>query len=311
MSKVSVIIPTHNRCHLLPDAVKSARQAGSDVEIIVVDDASTDNTSEVCQSLEGIHYIRLERNQHTAGARNIGLLASSAKYIAFLDDDDIRLPGSLDLQIKALEANPEAGMIYSQVMLCDQEGKTGEATQPATFPEGDIFWELLGHDLVILLQAAVIRKECFFRVGLLHDRLPGIEDWDIAVRIAELYPVIALKQPVTVYRESVPSSKQSTSSPNVLCTMAVQHQKRLLTLPRAAAASAEKRQDARQRLLRKMSQSLIWNAATHLPTGAREYARANLLAALRLNPLGSCRLGVFKLLLLSCLPQLRNTTPNL
>ena len=311
MPKVSVIIPTYNRPHLLPKAVESALNAGTDVEVIVVDDASTKETEEVCRKLKGIRYIRLERNQNLGGARNIGILASSSKYLAFLDDDDIRLPGTLDFQIEALEANPEAGMVYGQIIPCDQDGKLSESRQPPSCPEGDIFWELLGNDLVILMQAAVIRKECFFRVGLLHNYLYGIEDWDIAVRIAELYQVIALAQPVTVYRQPVPSSKQFTSSPNVLCTKAVHHQKSLLTLPRAAAESKEKRKDARQRLLRKMSQSLIWNAATHLPTGAKEYARTNLLAALRLNPLGTFRPGVLRLLFLSYLPQMRSGNPNL
>jgi hypothetical protein len=277
----------------------------------VVDDASTDETAEVCRKLDGIRYIRLERNQRTAGARNIGILASTAKYIAFLDDDDLRLPGSLDLQIEALEANPEAGMIYSQVILCDQAGNTGGAKQPASCPAGDIFWELLGLDWAILLQASVIRKECFFRVGILDSYLPGIDDWDITVRIAELYQVAALEQPVTVYREPTPFSSQGSSSLHILASKAVPHQKQLLTLPRAVAASAEKRKDARQRLLRKTSQSMIWQAATYLPEGANKYARANLLTALRLNPLGTCRPGVFKLLFLSCLPQKRSNGSNL
>ena len=95
MSRVTVIIPTHNRPHLLPRAVESARAAGSDVEIIVVDDASTDQTATVCRNLEGIRHIRLERNQGVAGARNVGIFESSGKYVAFLDDDDLRLPGSL------------------------------------------------------------------------------------------------------------------------------------------------------------------------------------------------------------------------
>jgi glycosyltransferase involved in cell wall biosynthesis len=79
------------------------------VEVIVVDDASTDDTASVCRALEGIKYIRLEQNQGVAGARNVGLLASSSDYIAFLDDDDLRLPGSLDLQTGALSLQSKAG----------------------------------------------------------------------------------------------------------------------------------------------------------------------------------------------------------
>ncbi len=97
--KVSVIIATHSRPHLLPRAVQSAFEAGTDVEVIVIDDASTDETAEVCKNLKGIKYIRVERNQRVAGARNLGILASTADFISFHDDDDVRVPGSLDKQL--------------------------------------------------------------------------------------------------------------------------------------------------------------------------------------------------------------------
>jgi glycosyltransferase involved in cell wall biosynthesis len=103
MATVSVIIPTHARPDLLPRAVDSARQAGADVEIIVVDDASTDATPEVCKNATSSTF---ESKKSGRGRRrNIGIFVSSSEYIAFLDDDDLRLPGSLDLQLAAL-ANP-------------------------------------------------------------------------------------------------------------------------------------------------------------------------------------------------------------
>src|SRR4051794_24382893 len=112
MPKATIIITTHHRPHLLPRAVESALCAGTDVEVVVVDDASTDETARVCESLQDVRYVRVERNQGVAGARNIGILASSGQYISFLDDDDVRLAHSLDAQVEALEAAKEAGMIY-------------------------------------------------------------------------------------------------------------------------------------------------------------------------------------------------------
>src|SRR5688572_1442343 len=110
MPGVSLIIPTFSRPRLLARAVESARAASAiPPEIIVVDDASTDETAEVCRNLAGVKYVRLERNQGVAGARNVGLLAATQEYVAFLDDDDQRLPGSLDLQVAKLEENPGAG----------------------------------------------------------------------------------------------------------------------------------------------------------------------------------------------------------
>jgi len=184
MLRVSVIIPTHSRPHLLPRAIASAREAGSDPEIIVVDDASSDATAEVCRKIEGIKYVRLDRNQGVAGARNVGILESSGQYIAFLDDDDLRLPGSLDEQADALDANPEAGFICGGMIMADQNYQlTGEVVTPRS-AGGDVFWELLELDFPIMGLSALIRKECFLRVGLFKRPLDGIDDWDMFVRIA-------------------------------------------------------------------------------------------------------------------------------
>src|SRR5262249_15831483 len=121
LPRVSVIIATHCRPNLLPRAIESARRSGSDVEVIVVDDASTDATADICRGLSGIRYVRLDRNQRCAGARNVGIVASSSDYITFLDDDDLRLSGSLESQVDRLESAPEAGLIYGQVLLGDDK----------------------------------------------------------------------------------------------------------------------------------------------------------------------------------------------
>src|SRR3954465_13975067 len=114
MLSVSIIIATRNRCGLLPRAIDSARRAGANVEVIVIDDASEDRTREACAPLlsDGrVRYLRLSRQLGVAAARNVGLISSTAPYITFLDDDDLRLPNSLDQQLELMEANLDAGMI--------------------------------------------------------------------------------------------------------------------------------------------------------------------------------------------------------
>ena len=291
--KVSIIITTRNRPHLISRAVESARAAGTDVEIIVVDDASTDETAAVCRKLTNIKYVRLERNQGVAGARNVGILASSGKYIAFLDDDDLRLPGSLDLQVRALEDNPAAGFVCGAMIMANQEYQpTGEVFLPRN--SGDVFWDLLELDFPVMPLSTLIRKECFLRVGLLNRKLLGIDDWDIFTRIAEVYPVLIIDQPMGVYRQPTPASAQGSSSQATQLRRVSRHQLQLLRLPKAMRAPASKRRAIRQRAINRIADTLLWNAARHLSRGEYRTVYANILGALRLNPLRAARPGAYK-----------------
>jgi glycosyltransferase involved in cell wall biosynthesis len=294
MPRVSVIIPTHERPQLLARAVKSAQAAGTEVEVIVIDDASTDETAEVCRNLPDINYVRVERNQGVAGARNIGILVSTARYIALLDDDDLRLPGSLDIQIEALEAHPEAGFACGAMIMADQDYQpNGEVVRPRQ--SGDVFWELLELDFPVMPLCAVIRKECFLRTGLLNRRVSGIDDWDIFTRIAELYPVLVLETPVGVYRQPTPFSGQGSSARAAQLRLAARHQLSLLRLPRAAAAPSPKRRAIRKRMLNRVSENLLWTALTqYLPHGKMAPAYANISVALRLYPLSAVRPSAYK-----------------
>jgi glycosyltransferase involved in cell wall biosynthesis len=297
MARVSIIIPTRNRPHLLRDAIESARAAGLDVEIVVVDDASVDATAEVCRELEDITYVRLERRQGVAGARNVGILASTAEYVSFLDDDDLRLPGSLDYQVARLESEPRAGFVCGPVLMLDEIGRvTGEIEDRPTLRDGDAFWELLAFNFPALPISVVVRRECFFRVGLFNPQLKGIDDWDLWVRIAELYPVASVSQPVSLYRKATPTSKQGSSALASHYARAARHQLRLLRLPRAMAAPLHQRRKARRDALNRISDQLIYSAWTWLPKGAYRYALNNILTSFLLNPRWPLRPKVFKFL---------------
>jgi len=289
MPRTSIIIPTFNRPQLLPRAVESARAAGKDVEIIVVDDASVDGTAAVCSELGGVKYIRLEHSQGVAGARNVGILASSSEYIAFLDDDDLRLPGSLDQQSELLAANPDIGFVCGAMLLADQEYTlTGDISVPPQ-GHGDRFWELLELDFPVMPLCVLIRKECFMKVGLLNSRLRGIDDWDILVRIAELYPVLVLADPVGIYRQPTVSSGQGSSSQATQLYHALAHQRQLFQLPRVQLATRAQRRRARRSTVNRVADTLLWNAAGLVRERAFNSAVTNVVTALRLNPLRALR----------------------
>jgi len=238
MSVTSIIVTTHNRPHLLVRAIESARLAGSDIEIIVVDDASLDQTQTICRTLPDIKYVRLERNQRVAGARNVGLLVSSGEFVSFLDDDDVRLPGSSDEQVRILEANSQAGLVYGQAIVKDE---SSEEVYPLDCLHGDVFWRLVTQNF-IPCGSAVFRRSCLDRVGLLDSYLAGLDDWDLWIRIASLFPIVALEKPVMIWKRSSPVSGQGSSQAASIVSRAVQQfRTRWMKLPRAVAAKVEVR----------------------------------------------------------------------
>ena len=289
MPVVSVIIASHNRSAFLPRAVASARAASKDVEVIVVDDASTDETADVCRNLSGIRYFRLKRKQGTGGARNIGILNSKGDYLTFLDDDDVRLAGSLDLQVEALRSAPEAGLIYGQALLADQNGLTKGDIYPGSCPQGDVFWKLLSENF-IPCGTAVFRRDCLFRTGLLDQSAPGVDDWDLWVRIASLYQVMAVAQPIMVWRKSTPVSGQETSRADVMATLSTNlFRRKWFKLTRVAEAPAWKRRQIRRQFSRNMASHLVFETARALVAGHFRGVQKNTLVALRLHSFASIR----------------------
>jgi glycosyltransferase involved in cell wall biosynthesis len=281
MPTVSVIIATRNRASLLPRAVESARLAAAGVgaEVVVVDDASTDETGEVCARL-GVRTLRARRRLGPSGARTVGLAAAGCEYVSFLDDDDARLPGSLDAQVAALAARPDAGLAYGRALYGDGEGRPAGGSYPDECPQGDIFWELMRRNF-IPCPTVLFRRECLLRVGLLDEDAPGIEDWDLWVRIAEQYPVLSDGRAVAVWRRPTLTSGQFTSRPERLHRLARRlHREKWLRLPRAAAAGREERGRAADAFADGEAQALVWEAAEGLKAGsAAAFARVALAGA--------------------------------
>ena len=306
MPKVSVIIATRNRCALLPRAFESARRAGSDAEIVVVDDASEDQTPEVLKEWTDVHYIRARRRLGIGGARNVGVIASSSEYITFLDDDDVRLPRSIDTQVEALERCPGAGMIYGKVLYGDQECCPKGGSYPDRCPRGDLFWELLSWNF-IPCPTVVFRRACLLRVGLLDESALGIDDWDLWIRIAELYPVLATEEPVAIWRQPSPGSGQFSFHAERMHRQARRlHRDKWLHLPRVVQAGAARRRKVARDFAACASQQLVWEAASRLKAGRVFESARVALAGARMYPLGVSK----KILSLSTLRSLISGAEN-
>jgi len=289
MPRVSVIIPTRNRCALLPRAVESARRAGSNVEIIVVDDASTDQTHEVCERWEDVRYVRTWRRLGIGGARNVGIIASSSEYLSFLDDDDVRLPSSIEAQVDSLDACPDAGMIYGRVLYGDQECRPKGGSYPDQCPQGDLFWGLVTWNF-IPCSTVVFRRSCLRRLGLLDESAPGIDDWDLWIRVAELYPVLATEQAVAIWRQPTPGSGQFSFRGERMHRQARRmHKDKWLRLPRAVEAGALRRREVTRAFIDRAAQQLVWEAAARLKVKRfPDFARV-ALAGVCMYPIGTVR----------------------
>ena len=198
---VSVIIPTYNRAHLIGRAIQSVlNQTYRDFEIIVVDDGSTDNTEEVIKSFsdERIRYIKHKENKGAAAARNTGIKTARGKFIAFQDSDDEWLPEKLEKQMKVFEtAPPEVGIVYTGFWRFENNKKIYIPFSWVKQKEGNIHEELLKGNF-IGTPAALVRKECFEKAGMFDEKLPGLEDWELFIRLSKYYNFKCVDEPLLV-----------------------------------------------------------------------------------------------------------------
>jgi glycosyltransferase involved in cell wall biosynthesis len=206
---VSVVITTRNRATVLPRALDSVfAQVGGgrefDLEVIVVDDASDDETPQVADRYPTVRFVRLPVNRGISRARNAGIEVCRGNYVAFLDDDDVWLPHKLHLQVSAMAAHPEVGVVYSQAVVRFQ-GRESICPDSRTAPSGDIFLPLLlenfcGNTLGVLLRRAALERARF------AEALPIGEDFDLWLRLAHRVPFLFVPGIVAVYQRSVDGS---------------------------------------------------------------------------------------------------------
>jgi glycosyltransferase involved in cell wall biosynthesis len=197
--QVSVIVPTYNRASLLKEALDSVlAQSYRNVELIVVDDGSTDHTRRLLSSYGDRITVLLQPNAGVSAARNRGIQAASGDLIALLDSDDYWLPGKLAAQVDFFKATPQA-------LICQTEEiwiRNGVRVNPKRRHRklsGMIFQASLPLCL-ISPSAVMMRKSLLDEVGLFDEDLPACEDYDLWLRITWKYPVHLISAPLVVKR---------------------------------------------------------------------------------------------------------------
>jgi glycosyltransferase involved in cell wall biosynthesis len=251
---VSVIIPTRNRSALLREALDSVyAQEGAKssfgLEVTVVDNASTDSTADVVSQYPETQYLRLPTNKGAAVARNVGIAASKGAYVAFLDDDDLWLPGKLHLQVPALEATPEAGAVYSRFVArwgAQPSGSEDVIPNMRVPPSGMVFPHLLMGNFCGNALGLLLRRSALEAVGGFDETLAYAEDYDLWLRLASHAPFAFVPGVVAVWRLS-PHGHYATGivDGSRVRTMQFIVEKALSQLPDTAAARVTRRR-ARQ-----------------------------------------------------------------
>jgi glycosyltransferase involved in cell wall biosynthesis len=228
---VSVIIPTYNRANFVLNAIQSVLdQTLKDVEIIVVDDGSTDDTQHALGPFnKKIRYL-LTENKGASHARNIGMKAALGRYIAFLDSDDTYLPSKLELQVSFMESHPEIGMTFTEVSATDGkcvferyhlrsfhsiydrkgwsyqdvfQGKgefhCGAFRDSVPYYTGNVFKPVLMGPLVFS-NTVLFPRTILQHVGYQNESYRYCEDYEFVVRICKHYKVAFLNVPTYLYR---------------------------------------------------------------------------------------------------------------
>jgi len=198
---ISVIIPTHNRAQLLPRAVSSVLgQTHGNLELIIVDDGSTDNTSEIVKRFKDprILYLCHKVSRGAPAARNTGIQRAKGEYIAFLDDDDEWLPHKLERQLDALfQLHRKAGVAYCKYKKLYPNAKARIG--------GERFGQrrLLHHNF-ITTSSLLVRRECL-DADRFDESLPRGQDWELCLRLSQRYEFVFVDE-VLVLAGATPGS---------------------------------------------------------------------------------------------------------
>ena len=306
--KVSVVIPCYNARRYIDATLRSvAAQQWPDVEVIVVDDGSTDGSA---QHVEAHHpAVRLLRqpNQGVAAARNAGISAARSHWIAFLDADDLWLPGKLAAQFELLGRSPGSRMAYSAWHVWTSQEPTPDAHELAEFerqrsarswdgPSGWIYPQLL-LDCEVWTTTVLAERSLLDELGGFDAGLRIGEDYDLWLRASRLTTIVRVPQPLALYRMH-PSSITKAAPP-------INYQAQVLE--RAISRWGLSAPDGSRADPSAVNRALArcWSDYAGAPLGAGDLERARHGSAMSLRVEWRQTLG-WKLLLKSCLRGLRS-----
>ncbi len=196
---VTIVITAYNHAHFLDEAIDSVRAQTRPVdEVIVVDDGSDDNPAAVVERYAGVKLVR-QPNLGLAAARNTGLHAATGTYIGFLDADDRLRPTMVEVNLRALERDPDLAFVYGAYAFVDEAGR--QLSEVALCGPGiDPYAGYLSSNLVGMHGTVLYRREFVLDEGGFDTSLPAVEDYDLYLRLARKHGVAAQDEVLADYR---------------------------------------------------------------------------------------------------------------
>jgi glycosyltransferase involved in cell wall biosynthesis len=281
MPKVSICIPTYNTARYLPEAIESVlEQSFTDYELVICDNASTDQTAEVCSSYDDprIRYARFEEKTNQAGNFNRCLKGARGEFITLLHADDFLLPGFLADRVKRLE-DREIGFAFGAVQIVDRRSAIistqSRWSEDRRFQRGELLESLL-FGCIVSPPSLMVRKECADKAGAFRTDLTWGHDWEWALRLAENSAAFYASAPLAAYRVH-----DESGTAEVLNSAENGHQERqILKETLARISSGDKRLGKLKRpAFRALSRRHMYFAEQALLGGRRKVVSNNLLYA--------------------------------
>jgi len=280
MSRVSVIVPAHNAAPFLGEALESVFAQGlTDVEVVVVDDGSSDGTAEVARGFgRGVRVLAQPRSG-SGRARNLGLAETGGEIVAFLDADDVWLPDKAARQLPLLERDPALGLVFSDMVSFGDGSEGGSYFRERGFTGRCTPSEIFLHDM-ISTPTVLLRRACLRETGPFDPSLPIGQDTDLWFRIALAYPFATVDAPL-VRRRFHPGN--TTRDSRLLARCVVEICERYLE--RCIAAEPHMERALREDLARKRWHHWFLEGCALLHEGRPRESRRFLARAIHEKPL--------------------------
>jgi glycosyltransferase involved in cell wall biosynthesis len=270
---VSVVIPTFNRAGYLRTAVGSVlNQTYPEIEVVVADDGSTDETaavlSELAEADSRVRWVRSTGNRGAQAARNDGIRASGGEWISFLDSDDRYLADSVARRLAAALGTGRR-VVHSDAVRVAANGSRSSYRPPAL--DGWVRRELLRHPGT-LFPSLLVHRDVLDKIGLLDETIKAWQEWETAIRLSEISEFAFLSDPTFEYNERTPGAISEDLS------RAAQGYEQIVSKHRRAIV--------REVGIRALSRHYAWIAGLRAQVSRRRALRAAVMASVLWPPTG-------------------------